>query len=149
MRTVLGIVVIGTIGYASMMAVRSRRGEWSAEELCAALPRSVRQALRTLSDRRQERFLDEFALAARRSSIGWLLWLTGCHYLYARRPVAQVVYWATLGGLGAWALVDLVTMPAIMRQANQKIGVAVYERVRIETAAVRRYADARPQALAA
>jgi hypothetical protein len=42
-----------------------------------------------------------------------------------------------------------VTMPAIMRQANARIGVAVYERVRVETAVVRRYAGTTSQAFAA
>jgi len=42
----------------------------------------------------------------------YLFWfLFGSHYGYLGRWNIQILFWITLGGLGIWAINDLLTMP--------------------------------------
>ena len=38
----------------------------------------------------------------------WLL--LGSHYAYQGRWSIQILFWISLGGLGVWAIIDLITM---------------------------------------
>ena len=39
-----------------------------------------------------------------------LLFFFGFHYIYMNRLVLQILYWITIGGLGVWTIIDLVTL---------------------------------------
>jgi hypothetical protein len=39
-----------------------------------------------------------------------LLFFFGFHYIYLGRLLLQILYWVTLGGLGIWFVIDLVTL---------------------------------------
>ena len=42
----------------------------------------------------------------------YMYWLFfGIHYAYFGKWGLQLLYWATLGGLGIWAISDFLTMP--------------------------------------
>ncbi|MBI3706327.1 MAG: hypothetical protein HY246_01345 [Proteobacteria bacterium] len=49
----------------------------------------------------------------------WLL--LGSHYLYFGRWLLQLVFWLTLGGLGAWWIVDLFRLPAMLRRHAARV----------------------------
>lgn len=51
----------------------------------------------------------------------YLAWLcVGSHYLYLRRPITQLFFWLTLGGLLLWWLRDLFRVPDLVRRHNQR-----------------------------
>ena len=60
---------------------------------------------------------------ATRKKLRWacLRWLLlGSHYLYLRRPFIQLFFWATLGGLLLWWLIDLTRLPRLVRRHNER-----------------------------
>src|SRR4051794_13322693 len=69
----------------------------------------------------QAALFDEFAAKRKRTSVGYLLWLVGFHYLYYSRVGLFFAYWLTWGGLGLWALADIFRMHSVARAANEQI----------------------------
>jgi hypothetical protein len=60
---------------------------------------------------------------ASRKKLRWayLRWLLlGSHYLYLRRPFTQILFWATLGGLLLWWLIDLTRIGTLVRKHNER-----------------------------
>lgn len=51
----------------------------------------------------------------------YLAWLClGSHYLYLRRPVVQLLFWLTAGGLLIWWLIDLFRLPEMVQRYNRR-----------------------------
>ena len=49
----------------------------------------------------------------------YLCWfLFGCHYLYLKKYLIQVIYWLTFGGFGIWALIDFFTISSKVKKHN-------------------------------
>ena len=46
------------------------------------------------------------------------LFLCGTHHAYLERWGLQFLYWVTLGGLGFWALADLILIPGYVSKHN-------------------------------
>ena len=76
--------------------------------------------------------------------IAYLLWFfLGAHYAYLGRWGLQILYWITFGGLGIWALYDLITMSGKVDRYNAPIFEQLEELERKEKEAdrVRTVAD--------
>ena len=61
----------------------------------------------------KEKIADKYYLKSQIKSTGtayFLLFLFGFHYVYMNKLILQILYWITLGGLGIWTIVDLVTL---------------------------------------
>ncbi len=83
-------------------------GFWSASSPTSAHPLLEEVELRGRATRKKLRW----------AYFRWLL--LGSHYLYLRRPFTQILFWATLGGLLLWWLIDLARLPALVRRQNQR-----------------------------
>ena len=58
----------------------------------------------------------------RSKGTAYLLWfLLGTHYAYLKNWGLQVLYWITLGGMGLWAIYDLLTMGSKVDKYNARI----------------------------
>lgn len=79
----------------------------------------------------EERFMAEYMKARkRRAGRAYLSWCAGCHYFYLGRPLRNLVYLLTLGGLGIWALIDLYRIPYLVDDANQLLSRQGYRQCR-------------------
>ncbi|HEV2078781.1 MAG TPA: hypothetical protein VGR19_02630 [Allosphingosinicella sp.] len=83
-------------------------GFWSDSSPAAPLPVPDELALRSRASRKKRRW----------AYFRWLL--LGSHYLYLRRPFTQLLFWATLGGLLLWWLIDLTRIPGLVRRHNER-----------------------------
>lgn len=62
-----------------------------------------------------------YVLTANKKDTGvtYLCWFFfGVHYFYLNKPLTNIIYWLTLGGLGIWAIVDLFRIPAMVKAMN-------------------------------
>ncbi len=60
---------------------------------------------------------------------GYLAWLClGSHYLYLGRPIRQLLFWLTLGGLLLWWLTDLFRLPEMIAEHNRRATEALVAR---------------------
>ena len=84
------------------------------------------QTMKTLTE--QEKM---YVLTASKKDTGvtYLCWFFfGVHYFYLNKPLTNIIYWLTLGGLGIWAIIDLFRIPTLVKEANEeKIQNAVNE----------------------
>lgn len=76
--------------------------------------------------RADEQF-DSHAVAAqlegerKKRRYAYLAWLClGSHHLYLQRPIRQVFFWLTLGGLLVWWVTDLFRIPEQVQKYNQR-----------------------------
>ena len=53
------------------------------------------------------------------SGTAYLFWIIWLHRFYLGQPFKGLLYLATMGGFGIWALIDLFQMPHLVRQYNQ------------------------------
>lgn len=81
----------------------------------------------------EERFMAKY-MKERKRKIGraYLCWCAGCHYFYLGRPIRNLLYLLTLGGLGIWALIDLYRIPYLVDDANQILSCRGYRQCRAE-----------------
>lgn len=55
------------------------------------------------------------------TGVAYLCWFFfGVHYFYLNKPITNIIYWLTLGGLGIWAIVDLFRIPTLIREVNEE-----------------------------
>lgn len=83
-------------------------GFWSDSSLAAPLPVAEELALRGRASRKKLRW----------AYLRWLL--LGSHYLYLRRPFTQLLFWASLGGLLLWWLIDLTRIHRLVGRYNER-----------------------------
>lgn len=63
------------------------------------------------------------SLGRNRKKLRWAYfrWLVlGSHYLYLRRPLTQLLFWVTFGGLLLWWLIDLARLPSMVWKHNDR-----------------------------
>lgn len=72
-----------------------------------------------------------YVLTANKKDTGvtYLCWFFfGVHYFYLNKPLTNIIYWLTLGGLGIWAIIDLFRIPSMVREHNEEsVQNAVHE----------------------
>ena len=60
------------------------------------------------------------------TGIAYLCWLfLGCHYAYLGKWGWQFLYWFTLGGFGAWMLIDLFHIPSKVNNYNRLLSYQI------------------------
>jgi len=56
------------------------------------------------------------------TGMAYLFWFfLGVHYFYLNKPVINIIYWLTAGGLGIWMIIDLFRIPGMVRSRNKAI----------------------------
>ena len=56
------------------------------------------------------------------TGMAYLFWFVfGVHYFYLNKPVINIIYWLTAGGLGIWMIIDLVRIPGMVRSRNKEL----------------------------
>lgn len=77
------------------------------------------QTMKTLTE--QEKMYVLTAKRQKDTGISYLCWFFfGVHYFYLNKPLTNIIYWLTLGGLGIWAIVDLFRMSSMVREYNEE-----------------------------
>jgi hypothetical protein len=115
-------------------------------DVAACLPASVRDELALLPEEQQQEFLRAYQNQSARLGIAYLLSLFYCHYgLLGRWTMTG---WMCLslfvaGAIGfAWWLIDLVRMPQMVREHNDRVATDLLHKLRIAPAAPRPLAGA-------
>src|SRR3954465_3818418 len=109
------VLLFGAI--AVFRAYAASRQETRDARTLRALPPSVQHVVARMDPEAQAALFDEFTAKRKRTSVGYLLWLVGFHYLYYSRVGLFFAYWLTWGGLGLWALADIFRMHSVARAA--------------------------------
>ncbi len=56
------------------------------------------------------------------TGLAYLFWFVfGVHYFYLNKPVINIIYWLTAGGLGIWMIIDLFRIPGMVRSRNKEV----------------------------
>ena len=56
------------------------------------------------------------------TGLAYLFWFVfGVHYFYLNKPVINIIYWLTAGGLGIWMIIDLFRIHGMVRSRNKEI----------------------------
>ena len=63
---------------------------------------------------------------------GWaqLFALFAVHYAYLRKPLTQLIFWMTAGGVGIWYLYDLFTIQDKVAKENEFIALEALDDVK-------------------
>ncbi len=86
------------------------------------LPFAVKNQLRQLPENVQKDFLREYKKRSKDLATAYLLHLLGgLHYLYVNKIALFIFYILTFAGFGFWFLADLIRLPRIIREANDRI----------------------------
>lgn len=81
-----------------------------------------------LSESQRVKFDDLVKERKKNVSTAYLCWIFyGSHYLYTGKPVKQLMFWLTFGGLFAWWFLDLFLMAFVVDSANRKIKMQIIE----------------------
>jgi hypothetical protein len=128
------VIVLIAAAFGLYRAYVASQEESKEVRTIRALPPSVQHVVGQMDPQAQATFFNEYERKRKKTSVGYLLWLIGFHYLYYGKVGLWFAYWITLAGLGFWALVDLFRMPSIAhaaneqmaRQALQTLGIAAF-----------------------
>ena len=97
-----------------------------------SVPPAVRDKVAALPEQRQHEFAGEYNRKARSTATAYsLCLLVGAHYAYVGRWGIQIVFWATLGGLLIWWVVDLLRIPAMIRRYNEGVAKDILRRLQM------------------
>ena len=58
---------------------------------------------------------------ARQKDTGLAYLFCGVHYFYLNKPVINIIYWLTAGGLGIWMIIDLFRIPGMVKDRNKAV----------------------------
>jgi hypothetical protein len=107
-------------------------------EVAACLPLSMRQELARLPQEQQQAFVEAFQSKSANLAMAYLLSLCYCHYgLLGRWAMTgwmclSLFVTSTLGVI--WWLIDLVRMPRMVREHNQRVAIGLLNELRIAPA---------------
>jgi hypothetical protein len=114
------IVLIGA-AIAVFRAYAASQQESREARTLRSLPPSVQHVVARMDPQGQAALFNEYEAKRKKTSVGYLLWLVGFHYLYYSKVGLFFAYWLTGGGAGFWTLADLFRMPSIARAANEQV----------------------------
>ena len=56
------------------------------------------------------------------TGMAYLFWFVlGVHSFSLNKPVINIIYWLTAGGLGIWMIIDLFRIPGMVRSRNKEL----------------------------
>jgi hypothetical protein len=107
-------------------------------EIAASLPQSVRDELARMPKEQQDEFLEAFQNQSKSLVMAYLTSLIYCHYGLLGRWAMTGWLWMSLvvaSALGVvWWLIDLVRMPAMVREHNHRVAAEIVQKLRIAAA---------------
>ena len=80
----------------------------------------------------ESRMQYDVKLSERKKSLqlGYLCWMMcGSHYLYVKRPVKQLIFWGTIGGLLVWYMLDLFLMFFVIDRYNREVSFEILNEI--------------------
>ena len=108
-------------------------------KIAASLPQSVRNELASMPESKQDEFLKAFEQESASLVMAYLTSLIYCHYGLLGRWGMTGWMWLSLfvaGTLGViWWLIDLVRMPGMVREYNDRVAADIVQKLRIAPAA--------------
>ena len=108
-------------------------------KIAASLPQSVRNELASMPENKQDEFLKAFQRESASLVMAYLTSLIYCHYGLLGRWAMTGWMWLSLfvaGTLGViWWLIDLVRMPGMVREYNDRVAADIVQKLRIAQAA--------------
>jgi hypothetical protein len=134
MKILVFLLIILGIGYAGYRAYQASQEETREVRTVRSLPPSVQHVVAKMDASTQVTFFNEYEKKKKKISVGYLFWIIGFQYLYYGKAGLWFAYWFTLGGLGFWALADLVRMPSIARSANEQMARQALQTLQIGAA---------------
>ena len=90
----------------------------------------ILSALRQLSTHDQMLFLNHYNRKKINSGWAQLFALFAVHYAYLRKPLTQLIFWMTAGGVGIWYLYDLFTIQDKVAKENEFIALEALDDVK-------------------
>lgn len=108
------------------------------EKISTSIPQSVRDELVTMPTEQQHRFVNDFRIQSKSLLMAYLCSLIYCHYGLLGRWAMSGWMWASLfiaSTLGfIWWLIDLVRIPGMVREYNERLAVDLLRKTRITRA---------------
>lgn len=108
------------------------------EKVSTVIPQSVRDELVRMPAEQQQQFVNDFETQSKSLLMAYLCSLIYCHYVLLGRWAMSGWMWAslfiasTLGFL--WWLIDLVRIPGMVREYNERLAVDLMRKIRIARA---------------
>jgi hypothetical protein len=107
-------------------------------KIAASLPQSVRNQLATMAKREQDAFVKSFQDRSASLVMAYLTSLIYCHYVLLGRWAMSGWMWLSLfvaSTLGViWWLIDLVRMPRMVREYNDRLAAELVQKLQIAAA---------------
>lgn len=88
-----------------------------------------KKELEQLAIGKQSEFLIKYKFGEKEKNKALLTSLVGCHYWYFGDWNMQIIFWATLGGLGLWAIVDIFRISKLLNKYNKKLALKILNEV--------------------
>jgi hypothetical protein len=116
------LMVLAAAAIGICRALRSARQESSEEGPVGALPPTLERVVAQLDATTRAAFYAEYDRRRRRTSIAYLTWIVGWHYIYLRKIRVQIGFsLAVLAVVGSlWWVVDFFRIPSIVRGVNEQ-----------------------------
>lgn len=103
-------------------------------EVARELPEKVRAELAILPADQQQAFVDDYQKKCKSLAMAYLVSLIYCHYLLLGRWTMTALMFVSLfvaAALGSiWWIIDLVRMPALVREHNERVAIEALQRLR-------------------
>ncbi|MGK0289888.1 MAG: hypothetical protein ACI86H_001336 [bacterium] len=97
-----------------------------------SLPSQVQRHLELLPLSITDEFFEEYKFKSRKIIFSYLLWIffpLSPHHGYLNHWVRQAFYWITLGGFGAWWIIDFFRIPDLVQEHNMKTAKKILKRL--------------------
>lgn len=108
------------------------------ENISSFIPQSVREELVSMPAEQQHQFVNDFKAQSKSLLMAYLCSLIYCHYGLLGRWAMSGWMWASLfvaSTLGfVWWLIDLVRIPGMVREYNQRLAIDLMRKTRITPA---------------
>lgn len=77
--------------------------------------------IRDMPQEQQQYVMTLAASREKKTSTAYICWFVfGVHYFYLDKPVKNILYWITMGGLGIWAIIDLFRISSMVENYNKR-----------------------------
>lgn len=106
-------------------------------------------ALQGLTEKQKSHVLMAYEQRAKKTSTAYIAWFVlGVHYFYLGKPLLNILYWCTFGGLWLWAIVDAFRMSSLVRSVNAQIVERLVQEARLLYPDPNVPQDSQPEAVA-